>query len=237
MVTNSAAQADPSMLSSSAGSSDVRIASLFSQICESLRKARSSSDLSTLRKRLSDINFELTKFGQIALRADDWKPRLSKLGTEVLVSVQVHPIFSLEIHDIENDLAFMLESLMDSFVAENGEKDLNFSLPWYLDFAGICAKTPSLPRIRAFGYTKISSLRKGLSITPENVSLFLPVIVFLVDGLVEDESLVASSAEKSILDLVKHFHITNILHPGFQFAVRIMEIIDKPTNAGGSVYV
>ena len=60
----------------------------------------------------------------------------------------------------------------------------------------------------------------------------LPVIIFLLEGFKEDDSGIAKSAADASLALVRHFHITNILHPGFEYSRKLLAVIDQPTIAG-----
>jgi hypothetical protein len=110
---------------SGVGSSDIRIASLFEHLSSSLHSARNSSDLENIRRLLADINFELTKYGGISLSAESWRPKIDVFVDEVLRNLQIQPIFALDIRDIENDTAAMLDHLTGSLVDEGGEKDSN----------------------------------------------------------------------------------------------------------------
>ncbi|OQV12798.1 putative 26S proteasome non-ATPase regulatory subunit 5 [Hypsibius exemplaris] len=217
---------------SGVGSSDLRISSLFQQIARALRSARSSFDLSALRRLLTDITFELTKYGDVPLSGEAWRPRIEAFVTDVLYNVQIPPVFALDIRDIENDTAAMVDHLMESLVEPDGVKDVGSHFQWHLQLASSCAKCPALPRIRAYGYYKLGDLRKQLPITPEVLAHFLPVIIFLLEGFREDDSGIAKAASDASLALVKHFNITNILHPGFEYARKLVSIIDQPTFGG-----
>ncbi|XP_055354575.1 26S proteasome non-ATPase regulatory subunit 5-like [Paramacrobiotus metropolitanus] len=212
--------------------SDVLLSALFSKICDIFAKAHTAADLQNLRKLLSDITYEITKYGTLSLLADIWKPKLHRFSNEILPRVQVAPTVAIHIQDVENDVANLIDVLTESLTDANGVKDVQINLPWHLEFAVLCTKVPALPRVRAFGYRKIGRLRNGLEISPENLSLFLPITSTSAEGFREDESYVAVAAETSILQICQHFHITNILRPNFHFAARIVDIVDKPTRGG-----
>ena len=124
---------------SGVGSSDVRISGLFDGVSRALQTAKSSTDLTNLRRLLSDINFELTKYGDIALSRDAWRPKLEAFVNDVLRHVQIHPTFALDVRDIENDTAAMLDHILDCLVDATGAKSVTGNLQvlfrgWLLDW-------------------------------------------------------------------------------------------------------
>lgn len=214
------------------GTSDIQISNLYDKLSQTLRTAKTSTDVNNLRKILTDLTYELTKYGAIPLSAQAWKPRIEHFVNTVLPNVKFHPAFALDVKDVENEIAEVLNRLVDSLTAADGKRDSEVDLDWHLSLALSCTKCQSLSRIRAYGYYKVGALRKNLPITPDIVSVYIPLVVSLLDGLVEDDSAVAKAASDSILVIVQHFNITNILHSTFEFARRLLGIIDQRTTGG-----
>ncbi|GAV02662.1 hypothetical protein RvY_13199 [Ramazzottius varieornatus] len=214
------------------GTSDIQISNLFDKLSQTLRTAKTSTDVNNLRKSLNDLTYELTKYGAVPLSAEAWKPRIEHFVSTVLTNVKFHPAFALDVKDVENEIAEVLNRLVDSLTTADGKRDSEVDLDWHLSLALSCTKCQSLSRIRAYGYYKVGALRKNLPITPDIVSVYIPLVVSLLDGLVEDDSAVAKAASDSIVVIVQHFNITNILHSTFEFARKLLGIIDQRTTGG-----